>query len=107
GGEAAEGGGEGGRGGQGGLDWIVLKALAKERDRRDETANGFAKDIERFLNHEPVTAGPPTVAKAKSRRPPSGPSLPGLPLEREPGAHLFHPPPRLGQPHQVVRPDGL
>ena len=47
---------------RGELDWIVLKALAKERDRRYETANGFAKDIERFLNHEPVTAGPPTMA---------------------------------------------
>jgi tetratricopeptide (TPR) repeat protein len=47
---------------KGELDWIVLKALAKERDRRYETANGFAKDIERFLNHEPVTAGPPTAA---------------------------------------------
>jgi serine/threonine protein kinase/tetratricopeptide (TPR) repeat protein len=47
---------------KGELDWIVLKALAKERDRRYETANGFAKDVERFLNHEPVTAGPPTVA---------------------------------------------
>src|SRR6516162_572699 len=47
---------------KGELDWIVLKALAKERDRRYETANGFARDIERFLNHEPVTAGPPTAA---------------------------------------------
>jgi tetratricopeptide (TPR) repeat protein len=47
---------------KGELDWIVMKALAKERDRRYETANGFAKDIERFLNHEPVTAGPPTMA---------------------------------------------
>jgi serine/threonine protein kinase/tetratricopeptide (TPR) repeat protein len=46
---------------KGDLDWIVLKALAKERDRRYETANGFAKDIERFLDHEPVTAGPPTA----------------------------------------------
>ncbi len=43
---------------KGELDWIVLKALSKERDRRYETANGFAKDIERFLNHEPVAAGP-------------------------------------------------
>ena len=43
---------------KGELDWIVLKALSKERDRRYETANGFAKDIERFLNHEPVQAGP-------------------------------------------------
>ena len=43
---------------KGELDWIVMKALSKERDRRYETANGFAADIERFLNHEPVTAGP-------------------------------------------------
>jgi tRNA A-37 threonylcarbamoyl transferase component Bud32 len=47
---------------KGELDWIVLKALAKERERRYETANGFAGDIERFLNQEPVTAGPPTTA---------------------------------------------
>jgi hypothetical protein len=46
---------------KGELDWIVMKALSKERDRRYETANGFAKDIERFLNHEPVLAGPPTA----------------------------------------------
>jgi serine/threonine protein kinase len=46
---------------KGELDWIVMKALAKERERRYETANGFAKDIERFLNHEPVLAGPPTA----------------------------------------------
>jgi serine/threonine protein kinase/tetratricopeptide (TPR) repeat protein len=47
---------------RGELDWIVMKALEKDRGRRYETANGFANDIERFLNHEPVTAGPPTVA---------------------------------------------
>jgi eukaryotic-like serine/threonine-protein kinase len=47
---------------KGDLDWIVLRALAKERDRRYETANGFAKDIERFLNHEPVEACPPSTA---------------------------------------------
>jgi serine/threonine protein kinase len=47
---------------KGELDWIVMKALAKERDRRYETAAGFARDIERFLSHEPVTAGPPTAA---------------------------------------------
>jgi tetratricopeptide (TPR) repeat protein/tRNA A-37 threonylcarbamoyl transferase component Bud32 len=46
---------------RGELDWIALKALAKERDRRYETASGFARDIERFLNHEPVAAGPPTA----------------------------------------------
>src|SRR5262249_53023553 len=47
---------------RGDLDWIVMKALAKERDRRYETASGFARDIERFLNHEPVVAGPPGTA---------------------------------------------
>jgi serine/threonine protein kinase/tetratricopeptide (TPR) repeat protein len=46
---------------KGELDWIVLKALSKERDRRYETANGFARDVERFLHHEPVSAGPPTA----------------------------------------------
>lgn len=47
---------------RGDLDWIVMKALSKERDRRYESANGFAKDIERFLQHEPVTAGPPSTS---------------------------------------------
>ena len=47
---------------RGELDWIVMKALAKERDRRYETATAFAKDVERFLNHEPVQAGPPSAA---------------------------------------------
>ena len=47
---------------KGELDWIVMKALAKDRDRRYETANGFARDIERFLNHEPVQAGPPSAS---------------------------------------------
>src|SRR5206468_217226 len=47
---------------RGDLDWIVMKALSKERDRRYETANGFARDVERFLNHEPVVAGPPSAA---------------------------------------------
>jgi WD40 repeat protein/serine/threonine protein kinase len=47
---------------RGDLDWIVMKALAKERDRRYETANGLARDIERFLNHEPVVARPPSAA---------------------------------------------
>src|SRR5262245_5133874 len=47
---------------RGDLDWIVMKALAKERDRRYQTASAFAADVERFLRHEPVSAGPPTVA---------------------------------------------
>lgn len=43
------------------LDWIVLKALEKDRTRRYETANGLARDIQRYLSDEPVEACPPTV----------------------------------------------
>jgi tetratricopeptide (TPR) repeat protein len=46
---------------RGDLDWIVLKALAKDRDRRYDSAGGLARDVERFLQHQPVTAGPPTA----------------------------------------------
>ncbi len=42
----------------GDLDWIVMKALEKDRTRRYETANGLASDIQRHLNNEPVTARP-------------------------------------------------
>ena len=45
----------------GDLDWIVMKALEKDRRRRYETANGLAMDIRRHLNHEPVSAGPPSA----------------------------------------------
>ena len=44
---------------RGDLDWIVLKALEKDRARRYETANGLAADIRRHLNNEPVVARPP------------------------------------------------
>jgi tetratricopeptide (TPR) repeat protein len=47
---------------RGDLDWIVMKALSKERDRRYDSASSFARDVERFLNHEPVQAGPPGAA---------------------------------------------
>lgn len=40
------------------LDWIILKALAKDRTRRYETANGLAADVLRYLNDEPVAARP-------------------------------------------------
>ena len=46
---------------RGELDWIVMKSLSKERERRYESATSFAKDVERFLNHEPVQAGPPSA----------------------------------------------
>jgi WD40 repeat protein/serine/threonine protein kinase len=47
---------------RGDLDWIVMKALEKDRTRRYETANGLAMDIQRHLNDEPVTARPPSAA---------------------------------------------
>ena len=45
---------------KGDLDWIVMKALEKDRKRRYETANGLAMDVCRFLNNEPVLARPPS-----------------------------------------------
>jgi len=45
---------------RGDLDWIVMKALEKDRRRRYETVNGLAMDIKRYLNSEPVIARPPT-----------------------------------------------
>ena len=47
---------------RGDLDWIVLRALEKERDRRYGSASELAVDIERHLNHEPVLAGPPQLS---------------------------------------------
>ena len=46
---------------RGELDWIVMKALEKDRNRRYQTANGFARDIERYLADEPVEACPPSA----------------------------------------------
>jgi serine/threonine protein kinase/tetratricopeptide (TPR) repeat protein len=46
---------------RGELDWIVLKALEKDRSRRYETANGFAGDVQRYLNDETVQACPPSA----------------------------------------------
>ena len=46
---------------RGDLDWIVMKALEKDRTRRYETANGFAMDLQRYLADEPVEACPPSA----------------------------------------------
>jgi len=46
---------------RGELDWIVMKALEKDRNRRYETANGFAADVQRYLADEPVVACPPSA----------------------------------------------
>ena len=45
---------------QGDLDWIVMKALEKDRTHRYETVNGFVADVKRHLNNEPVSAAAPT-----------------------------------------------
>lgn len=47
---------------RGELDWIVMKALEKDRTRRYMTVAEFASDLERFLRQEPVSAGPPSTA---------------------------------------------
>jgi tetratricopeptide (TPR) repeat protein len=46
---------------RGELDWIVMKALEKDRNRRYETATGLARDVQRYLNDEPVQACPPSA----------------------------------------------
>ena len=47
---------------RGDLDWIVMKSLEKNRTRRYETANSFAKDVQRYLDGDPVEACPPSAA---------------------------------------------
>jgi serine/threonine protein kinase/WD40 repeat protein len=44
------------------LDWVVMKALEKDRTRRYESANGFAADVLRYLCGEAVQAHPPSTA---------------------------------------------
>jgi serine/threonine protein kinase len=45
---------------RGDLDWIVMKALEKDRTRRFDTANALAADVQRFLTSEPIEARPPS-----------------------------------------------
>src|SRR5262249_10457021 len=47
---------------RGELDWIVMKALEKDRNRRYESASAFAADMQRYLDDEPVLACPPSTA---------------------------------------------
>ncbi len=51
----------------GDLDWIVMKALEKDRTRRYETANALSRDLQRYLAGEPVEAAPPSAAYRMSR----------------------------------------
>src|SRR5437899_1787434 len=46
---------------RGELDWIVMKCLEKDRNRRYETASAFAADVQRYLKDEPVLACPPSA----------------------------------------------
>jgi serine/threonine protein kinase/WD40 repeat protein len=52
---------------RGELDWIVMKALEKDRNRRYESASALASDVERFLADEPVQACPPSTAYRLSK----------------------------------------
>jgi eukaryotic-like serine/threonine-protein kinase len=47
---------------RGELDWVVLKAMEKDRTRRYQSAADFAADVQRYLSHEAVTAHPPSVS---------------------------------------------
>jgi serine/threonine protein kinase len=67
---------------RGDLDWIVMKALEKDRTRRYEAASDLARDVERYLHNEPVEARPPSafyrLSKSVSRN--KGPVLAGIGL---------------------------
>lgn len=52
---------------KGDLDWVVMKALAKDRAQRYETANGLSRDVQRYLEGEAVVARPPTWSYLGSR----------------------------------------
>lgn len=45
---------------RGDLDWIVMRAMEKDRERRYPSANALAEDLQRYLQNEPVVAGPPS-----------------------------------------------
>ena len=47
---------------RGELDWIVMKTLEKDRNRRYETAKDFAADVQRYLSDEPVQAAESLIA---------------------------------------------
>jgi serine/threonine protein kinase/Flp pilus assembly protein TadD len=68
---------------RGELDWIVMKALEKDRTRRYETADGLARDLQRYLADEPVEACPPSAGyrlKKFARRHKVGLAIAGLTL---------------------------
>ena len=52
---------------RGDLDWVVMRSLDKDRNRRYESATSFALDLQRFLNQEPVEARPPSLGYRLSK----------------------------------------
>jgi non-specific serine/threonine protein kinase/serine/threonine-protein kinase len=52
---------------RGDLDWITLKAVERDRDRRYHSASEFSADLTRFLRNEPITARPPSIAYRASK----------------------------------------
>jgi serine/threonine protein kinase/tetratricopeptide (TPR) repeat protein len=65
------------------LDWVVMKAMEKDQNRRYETANALASEIERYLQGEPVQACPPSLlyrARKYARRHQAGLAIAGLVL---------------------------
>ena len=76
-----------GRSLRGELDWIVMKALEKDRGRRYETANGLARDVERYLAGDAVEAGPPTSWYRAPKIRPAQPRASDDDGPRRPGAH--------------------
>lgn len=46
---------------RGELDWVIMKCLEKDRERRYASANGLASDVSRFLTNEPIEARPPSA----------------------------------------------
>ena len=88
---------------RGELDWIVMKALEKDRRRRYETANDFAADVMRYLTDQPVEACPPSAwYRLREVRPPQ----PGGPDDGRPGRRWPWSRARPSSTWQAVRADG-
>src|SRR5262249_25671607 len=85
---------------RGELDWIVMKALEKDRTRRYQTANGLARDLERYLADEPVAAWPPSAAYRLRKSAPEHRAAPGRRrgVPRPVGAGRDRPGDRAGRP---------
>ena len=89
---------------RGELDWIVMKALEKDRNRRYETANGLAADLRRYLDDEPVQACPPSAGYrlTEAHQAPQGCDLDSAPgrrgaRRRDGGQHLASDPSNAGR----------